>query len=564
MAGVGTILVRRAIVLAAALVIIMFLTGIIMEATGYSEKVWRAIIDARVRAYSTRLRQRATGGEYCIILGDDAKETINGTMLQKKVTGNLLLYTVRQGLDVSDEPPLKYTNPYKPPQLPEIAFVGPKVVVENGEFVAPLVTITVERPDGIIVPIYNATLKVSGLNITNETNIYIVNRTVILKTNTKILMESLLTAISEKYLGGKEINTTAGLLDTYLYSTVSERNGKIILQPLYGKYRFYINITYPSQYTIDKPVDEIVIRIGAPRECYPISILLKWKRENLTILYGLNKPWYERVIPLVIRTLTGQLGTTDKTDVVNVAGVQPPAPVWDVILMVLPRTIVVLTVAEIICMLIALPLAPRIAYHYGTKIDRIVVSYAALFNAIPVWWLAMIFIFLFAYELHIFPPTGLPVVKYINSFWDNPLTNLVNIMYYAALPIIVIVITFLGSWLYSVRAVVLRIVREDFVVVAKAKGLPESMIVRKYIVRVAAPPIVTYVILGLASSIGGMIITESVFYWPGMGTLYYAAISNGDVATILGLTYVTTLVYIVARWILEALYIWLDPRVRYR
>lgn len=564
MAGVGTILVRRAIILAVALVIIMFLTGIIMEATGYSEKIWQAIIDARVRAYSARLKQRATGGEYCVIHGSDAKETINGTMMQKSVSNGLLLYTVRQGIDVSSDPPLEYENPYRPPQLPEITLVGPTVIVENGQIIAPHITITIERPDGIIVSIYNATLKVSGLNITNETNIYEMNKTVILKTDTALLMDTLLTAISEKYLGGMKINTTAGMLDSYLYSTATESNGKIVLQPLYGKYRFCINMTYPSQYAIDKPVKEIAIKIGAPRECFPISILLKWKRGNLTIQYGLNKPWYERVIPLVIRTLTGQLGTTDKADVVNIAGVQPPAPVWDIILIVMPRTIVMLTVAEIICMAIALPLAPRIAYHYGTKIDRIVVSYAALFNAIPVWWLAMIFIFLFAYELHIFPPTGLPVIKYISDFWENPAVNLVNIMYYAALPIMVIVITFLGGWLYSVRAVVLRIVREDFVVVAKAKGLPESMIVRKYIVRVAAPPIVTYIILGLAGSIGGMIITESVFYWPGMGSLYYAAISNGDVATILGLTYVTTLIYIIARWILEALYVWLDPRVRYR
>jgi len=208
-------------------------------------------------------------------------------------------------------------------------------------------------------------------------------------------------------------------------------------------------------------------------------------------------------------------------------------------------------------------LAPKIAYRYGTLMDRLIVSYAALFNAIPVWWLGMVFILLFAYLIPIFPAQSTPIIKYINNFFSDPLYNLVMIMYYAALPIITIVITFLGTWLYSVRAVVLRIVREDYVMVAKAKGLPEKDIIRKYIVRVAAAPIVTYIILALAGSLGGMIITESVFNYPGMGTLYYMAINAGDVATILGLTYVLTLVYIVARFILEVLYIYLDPRVRY-
>ena len=125
-----------------------------------------------------------------------------------------------------------------------------------------------------------------------------------------------------------------------------------------------------------------------------------------------------------------------------------------------------------------------------------------------------------------------------------------------------VVVSFLGGWFYSVRAVAIRVVSEDYVVVAKAKGLPERMVTRRYVLRVIAGTVMTFLILGLAGSIGGFIITESIFDWPGMGTLYYIAIRTGDGPTILGLIYITTLVYIIGRFILEVLYVVLDPRVR--
>ncbi|WFO76177.1 ABC transporter permease [Desulfurococcaceae archaeon MEX13E-LK6-19] len=287
--------------------------------------------------------------------------------------------------------------------------------------------------------------------------------------------------------------------------------------------------------------------------------------ENLTRIYGLDQPWYVRVFPLVQRTLVFDLGIIMSPEVANVAGIPYPAPVKEAIFVTLPRTIVMITVAEIICIVIALPFAPRIAYRHGTKLDKAVVTYAALFNAIPVWWLGMLFLFLFGYELGVYDTAaGRKIIPVLNNFWEDPISNFIALIKYSYLPIVVIVISFLGGWFYSIRAITLRIVREDYVTVAKAKGLPEKIIARRYILRVLAPPVTTYVILALAGSIGGFIITESVFDWPGMGSLYFAAITGGDVATILGLTYVLTMVYIIARFILEVLYILLDPRIRMR
>lgn len=86
---------------------------------------------------------------------------------------------------------------------------------------------------------------------------------------------------------------------------------------------------------------------------------------------------------------------------------------------------------------------------------------------------------------------------------------------------------------------------------------------RRYILRVAAPPIVTNLVLGLAASLGGAILTETVFNWPGMGRLYYDAILAADENVIVALTFMFTLLYVAARFVLDVLYMVLDPRIRY-
>ncbi|MEM2234607.1 MAG: ABC transporter permease [Desulfurococcaceae archaeon] len=293
-----------------------------------------------------------------------------------------------------------------------------------------------------------------------------------------------------------------------------------------------------------------------------VNELTEKYRVELEEIYGLNKPWYVRASTFVKNTLLMDFGITDREDIASIVGKAPPLKVSDVIATVIPRTVIMITVAEIICIAIALVAAPRLVYKIGSIADRAVVAYAAFTNALPVWWLAMLFILVFSYQLRVFPTDYRYIIAFIRDLSIDPFTNFIQIVYYAALPIITVVVALLGGWLYGIRAQLIRVIREDFVFVAKAKGLPDPMITKKYIVRVAAPPIMTSIILALASSIGGYIITESVFEWPGMGTLYYLAISGGEASIVMALTYVFTLIYVIARFILEALYIVLDPRIR--
>ncbi|MEM0037863.1 MAG: ABC transporter permease [Zestosphaera sp.] len=293
-----------------------------------------------------------------------------------------------------------------------------------------------------------------------------------------------------------------------------------------------------------------------------IDSLVNQRKSELISYWGMDKPWYARIIPMALNTLMLNLGKTQSPEVTNVAGLQPYSPVADVISSCLPRTIFMITFAEIIVIVIALLIGPFVVYRIGSFVDRVIVAYAAIMNAFPVWWVGMLTLLTLGYQLRVAPRQFRPVINEINKFLSGDLTAFIGILNYVWLPILTIVIVLLGPWIYSIRAMLIKIVKEDFVTAAVARGLPEKQVLRRYIIRPSISPILTNVLLGLAGTLGGYIITESVFDWPGMGTLYYAAITGGDAPTILALTYVFTLVYVVARFILEILYVALDPRVR--
>jgi len=277
-------------------------------------------------------------------------------------------------------------------------------------------------------------------------------------------------------------------------------------------------------------------------------------KQQLIISYGLDKPWYVRLPQMMWRILCLDLGNAK-----NIQSFTGSKKISDIILERLPNTIILTTTAIVINFIIGLVIGVTVVTKHGSLLDKFVSVFSAISYAIPTWWLGLINILVFAFYLGIFPYTGMFSVPPPTEL----IPRIIDMLWHAVLPIITLVVALSGSWIYTARSLMLSTAQEDFVNVARAKGLPEGIVKRRYIIRVVAPPILTNAILGLAGSIGGAILTETVFGWPGMGTLYYEAIMSLDESLILALTYVFTLVYVVARFILEVLYVILDPRVRY-
>ncbi len=290
------------------------------------------------------------------------------------------------------------------------------------------------------------------------------------------------------------------------------------------------------------------------RDPVELEKALEQRRLELVSFYGLDNPWYSRLPAAVWRVLTFDLGEAR-----TIRSFDGSSRVTDIVTERLGNTIILITTASVITAILGLAIGPRLASRAGSRMDRTSSLFLALSYALPAWWVGIFLILLFSFQFDIFPSGGMlsqpPPEGGLARFGDQ--------LWHAALPIITMVLVSFGAWAYSVRTMVLNTAQEPFVTVARAKGLPESVIERRHILRVAAPPIVTSLMLGLAASLGGAILVETVFNWPGMGRLYYDAILAADETVIVALTFIFTLIYIIARFILEILYLVLDPRIRY-
>jgi len=288
------------------------------------------------------------------------------------------------------------------------------------------------------------------------------------------------------------------------------------------------------------------------RDPVELERTLAARRKELESFYGLDKAWYERMPDTVMRVLRMDLGnartlrsTSGSTEISEI--------VWERV----PPTLLIFLSSMVITAGVGLVLGARMATKVGSRVDRVLSYFSAISFAMPAWWIGILAILIFAYKLGILPSGGM--------YSSPPLAiRPLDVMYHALLPVISLVLVSIGPTIYSVRTMTMTIAQEDHVAMARAKGMPEGVIARRHVLRVAAPPIVTGLILGLTGALGGSILIETIFKWRGMGGLYYEALTGSpDEGVIIALTFIFTLMYVVSRLILEVLYVFLDPRVRY-
>jgi len=287
-----------------------------------------------------------------------------------------------------------------------------------------------------------------------------------------------------------------------------------------------------------------------------VEEIIEARRTELNQSYGLDRAWYERLPALVARVLVFDLGEAR-----SIRAADGSNSVTDIILERLPRTVMLLTTSMIITAVIGLTVGVWLSTRPGSRVDRIVSYLAAITNGLPAWWAGILLILIFSFWLRILPSGGM----YSTPPPQGAIASTLDLMWHALLPILTLVLVSVGPSIYIIRTMTLNVALQDHVTVARAKGLSEGLIRRRHILRVAAPPIVTGLILGLAATLGGSILIETVFAWEGMGQLYFKTFSGQpDESIIIGLTFMFTLIYVAARLVLEILYVFLDPRVRYQ
>ena len=268
---------------------------------------------------------------------------------------------------------------------------------------------------------------------------------------------------------------------------------------------------------------------------------------------GLDEPWYspQRVGLTMYKIILLDFGqATFLTSDVGSSDVK------DIIFEKLPRTILLFTTATILISIIGIFVGALSASKIGSTIDRITSSFAIISSSFPVWWIGMLMIFLFAFTYQIFPARATPDILPSDPGYIG------SLLYHMTLPLITIVMIGFGSWAYLVRNFMVGIMQEDFITAKKAIGIKQRKITYTHALKNAAPPIVTILALSLSGSLGGAIITEAVFDWPGMGRLYFEAITVMDLPVIIGATYILTVFFLVSIFIADLLYGYFDPRIR--
>ena len=274
-------------------------------------------------------------------------------------------------------------------------------------------------------------------------------------------------------------------------------------------------------------------------------------KQYLLASYGLNQPVIVRYFIQMYDLLTFNFGYS--------YFIQSPSgskSVSDIIAYYLPNTILLFTTSTIVYIVAGTLIGLLSAKSKFW--EKVIAIIAVVHSSIPTWWLGFILIAALAYGVKLFPPGGMTSVPPPK----NPFDYGIDVVYHMALPLITIFIVNVGGFACIVRSMVTATMKEDFVVTARARGLPESRVLYRHVLRAASPSIATQAILALAASLSGSLTTEVVFQWPGVGYLTYDAVLLNDLPVILGITYVLTIVLLVGLFVGELVYGLLDPRIK--
>lgn len=257
---------------------------------------------------------------------------------------------------------------------------------------------------------------------------------------------------------------------------------------------------------------------------------------------GFNRPLPVRYAEWVGNAVTGDLGRSYVTR----------QPVTEAIKERLPVTIQIALLAQAMALVLALPVAMYAARRAGGIFDRVSTGAAFAMISIPNFVLALVLVYLFAVTWQIFPVTG----------WVRITDDLGANLRSAFLPAVALAVSEFAVYMRITRSDLLATLQDDFILSAKAKGLPSWRILVRHALRPSSFSLITLAGVSLGRLIGGTIIIEVIFSLPGLGRLMFDSISKRDFVMVQGLTLFIATVYVVINLLIDLFYLYLDPRLR--
>jgi peptide/nickel transport system permease protein len=270
-------------------------------------------------------------------------------------------------------------------------------------------------------------------------------------------------------------------------------------------------------------------------------------------LFGVNQniPLWRQYLDYLSSLLHGNLG---------IATSQFPSPVIDILRQSLPWTIGLVGAAVILSFLIGTLIGMVIAWRRGSLYDTMVPPILTFLSAVPYFWMALGLIYVFGVGLNWFPTDSGYDVFSVTPGWSSDF--ILSVVQHAILPVITLVIGSLAGWVLIMRNTMITTLSEDYVLMAQAKGLSERRVMFNYAARNAILPSITSFSISLGLVVSGSLLTEIVFNYPGIGFALYKGVQGDDYALVEGCFLVIALAVLIANFLSDLVYTFLDPRVR--
>lgn len=237
-----------------------------------------------------------------------------------------------------------------------------------------------------------------------------------------------------------------------------------------------------------------------------------------------------------------------------------PTPVSTVLAQEVPWTLALVGMALLISFALGSLIGVLIAWRHGSLIDSILPPFLTFFSAVPYFWLALIALYILAYTMNWFPLNGGYDTSSVTQGWNADFIG--SAIYHGILPALTIVLGSIATWMLGMRNAMITTLTEDYVAMAQAKGLSEGRIMFAYAARNAILPNVTGFALSLGFVVGGALLTEVVFSYPGIGYALWQAALNSDYPLLQGIFLLIAVAVLAANFIADLVYVILDPRVR--
>lgn len=268
--------------------------------------------------------------------------------------------------------------------------------------------------------------------------------------------------------------------------------------------------------------------------------------EQLRRELGLDQPIWKQYLFYIGRLLTFDLGMS------MIQGI----PVLDLILQRLPATIVLMVAALFVAVLFGVLAGVTAARFKGTWIDNLASTLALVVYATPQFWLGLMLIVLFSIHVGILPSGGMMRI----GVEQGPLATALDVARHLILPALTLGLFYMAVYTRLMRASMLEVYSLDYITTARAKGLDERQIAWRHAFRNALLPVVTLVGIQVGHLLGGSILVETVFGWPGLGRLVFDALLQRDTNLLLGILFVSSVCVVLANLFVDFLYGYLDPR----